>query len=55
MSDKPDTPACLDTQLMNFMKDWFPKEIKDKQKENTAEIAKEQLQDAGLDPRCVIM
>lgn len=40
---------------MNFMKEWFPREVKDKQKENSAEIAKETLEDAGLDVKCVVM
>lgn len=36
---------------MNFMKDWFPREVKAKQRENTAEIAKEQLEDvSGVSP-----
>ena len=40
---------------MNFMKSWFPKEVRAKQKENELEIAKEQTTEAGLDTRCVVM
>jgi hypothetical protein len=31
----------LDMTLMRFMKDWFPKEVKEKQRENEREIAHE--------------
>lgn len=44
----------LDSHLMNFMKDWFPREVREKQSENAREIAKENLEDAGIDPRCVV-
>lgn len=37
------------------MKEWFPKEVKEKKKENEMELAKEQVREAGLDPRCIIM
>jgi len=37
------------------MKEWFPKEVKIKQKENGTEVAKEQVEAAGLDTRCSIM
>ncbi|RXK42310.1 hypothetical protein M231_00300 [Tremella mesenterica] len=47
--------TSLDTTLMNFMKSWFPKEVRVKQKENEAEVAKEQAMEAGLDPKCMIM
>lgn len=49
------TTGCLDVALMSFMKDWFPKEVKEKQRDNSSELAKEQLQDAGLDTRCRVM
>ncbi|WWC90391.1 uncharacterized protein L201_005325 [Kwoniella dendrophila CBS 6074] len=45
----------LDLTVMNFMKSWFPKEVKLKQKENELEVAKEQAKEAGLDTRCLIM
>ncbi|BEJ15724.1 hypothetical protein CspHIS471_0503290 [Cutaneotrichosporon sp. HIS471] len=52
--------ACLDVTLMNFMKDWFPREVRAKQLESTAEIARESIEDAaGVRPterdRCVVM
>ncbi|CAK9781300.1 hypothetical protein CC85DRAFT_105615 [Cutaneotrichosporon oleaginosum] len=53
--------GCLDVTLMNFMKDWFPREVRAKQLEATAEIARESLEDAaGVRPTerdrgCVIM
>ena len=37
------------------MKEWFPKEVKEKRKENELEVAKEQTQEAGMDTRCNIM
>jgi hypothetical protein len=37
------------------MKEWFPKEVKEKEKENQAEIVKEQVEESGLDARCCIM
>ncbi|XAO25906.1 hypothetical protein I312_104739 [Cryptococcus bacillisporus CA1280] len=47
--------TCLDLTVMNFMKEWFPKEVKAKQKENDEEIVKEQAQATGMDTRCCIM
>lgn len=44
----------LDKALMGFMKDWFPKEVKEKQKENDREIAFEQAGGPEAD-RCVVM
>lgn len=37
------------------MKEWFPKEVKAKQKENDEEIVKEQARETGMDTRCCIM
>jgi hypothetical protein len=37
------------------MKEWFPKEVKEKQRENQQEVAKEQTEEAGMDSRCCIM
>jgi len=37
------------------MKEWFPKEVKEKQRENEVEIATEQGMVAAPDPKCVIM
>ncbi|KAK6910996.1 hypothetical protein I203_105031 [Kwoniella mangroviensis CBS 8507] len=47
--------GSLDLTVMNFMKSWFPKEVKAKQKENELEVAQEHAQEAGIDTRCVIM
>ncbi|AAW44448.1 conserved hypothetical protein [Cryptococcus deneoformans JEC21] len=47
--------TCLDLTVMNFMKEWFPKEVKAKQKENDEEIVKEQARETGMDTRCCIM
>ncbi|WVQ79771.1 hypothetical protein IAT38_001871 [Cryptococcus sp. DSM 104549] len=47
--------SSLDMTVMNFMKEWFPKEVKAKQKENEAEVNKEMAMEAGVDTRCVIM
>lgn len=48
--------ACgtlIDTSI-RFMKEWFPKEVKVKRKENEIEVAKEQVEESGLDTRCII-
>jgi hypothetical protein len=37
------------------MKEWFPKEVKEKQRENEVEIATEQGLVPPADPKCVIM
>lgn len=39
---------------MAFMKQFFPREVKSKQKENEKEVAKEDMEDAGMDASCVI-
>ncbi|KAB5591041.1 RING finger protein [Ceratobasidium theobromae] len=46
----------LDTALMHFMQDWFPKETKEKAKSNERESAEEQLAEMGINPDapCVI-
>lgn len=49
--------------MFRFMKEWFPKEVKAKQKENEQEIAGEQMgvvphnysHAQAHDPRCIIM
>lgn len=48
--------ANLDTALMHFMQDWFPKETKEKAKSNERESAEEQLAEMGINPDapCVI-
>jgi hypothetical protein len=45
----------LDNALMAFQKTWFPKEIKQKQKEDTKEIEKEYAQDLEINAKCLIM
>lgn len=37
------------------MKQWFPKEVKEKKKENGLEVAKEEAGEMGVDARCCIM
>lgn len=40
---------------MNFMKEWFPKETKEKAKANERESAEEELIELGINPGgCVI-
>jgi hypothetical protein len=40
---------------MNFMREWFPKETKEKAKSNERESAEEQLVEMGISPNgCVI-
>ncbi|KAG9000855.1 hypothetical protein FRB90_011724 [Tulasnella sp. 427] len=47
--------ANLDVALMNFMKDWFPKEVRIKAKENGEEANKEMAEELGIDNDCCIM
>ncbi|CAE6480146.1 unnamed protein product [Rhizoctonia solani] len=45
----------LDVGLMNFMKEWFPKETKEKSDANDRESAEEQLIEMGYNPgSCII-
>ncbi|CUA72004.1 Transcriptional regulator of yeast form adherence 3 [Candida albicans SC5314] [Rhizoctonia solani] len=45
----------LDVAVMNFMKEWFPKETKEKSDSNDRESAEEQLIEMGYNPgACVI-
>jgi hypothetical protein len=37
------------------MVEWFPLEVKEKQKSNEKEVALQQAADMGLDPRCIVM
>ncbi|WVR09317.1 hypothetical protein IAU60_006382 [Kwoniella sp. DSM 27419] len=41
----------LDMTVMNFMKEWFPKEVKEKQKENELEMAVEQGRAKSATPK----
>ena len=40
--------------MLNFMKDWFPKEAHKKLKSNEAEVAKEQMEELGFQTQCLI-
>ncbi|CAE7230668.1 unnamed protein product [Rhizoctonia solani] len=45
----------LDVAVMNFMKEWFPKETKEKSDSNDRESAEEQLIEMGYEPgSCII-
>ncbi|GFZ52079.1 hypothetical protein JCM24511_09852 [Saitozyma sp. JCM 24511] len=57
---KAECPLCRSKVVLladksGFMKEWFPKEVKAKQKENEEEVVKEHAADVGLDTRCVVM
>ncbi|KAJ7198829.1 hypothetical protein GGX14DRAFT_665350 [Mycena pura] len=47
----------VDWALLNFMRDWFPKEASVKLKQNEHEAAQEQLKELGIDPdeKCIVM
>lgn len=45
----------LDIALMNFMKDWFPKEVRIKARENGEEANKEMAEELGIDKDCRVM
>lgn len=49
--------ANVDWAMLNFMQDWFPKETKEKIKQNETEVVEEQLAELGLDSHqgCNIM
>ena len=46
--------ANVDWALLNFMKDWFPKEAHKKHKANEAEVAKEQMEELGFETQCSV-
>jgi hypothetical protein len=46
--------ANLDAALQSYLRLYFPKEVKQKAKENERESAKEQLAEMGMDTRCVV-
>lgn len=47
--------ANLDNALQEFLKLWFPKEVKLKIKSNSAEAAKEELLEMGMaDHKCLL-
>ncbi|KAF4605704.1 hypothetical protein EYR40_004493 [Pleurotus pulmonarius] len=47
----------VDWAMLNFMQDWFPKETKEKIKQNETEVVEEQLAELGLDSHqgCTVM
>ncbi|EMD32419.1 hypothetical protein CERSUDRAFT_118760 [Gelatoporia subvermispora B] len=46
----------VDWALLNFMRDWFPRECKEKLKQNEKEATREELEELGLQVQgCVIM
>jgi hypothetical protein len=45
----------LDNALMAYQKTWFPREIKQKQKEDTREIEKEYAKELEISGKCTIM
>lgn len=50
--------ANVDEALKRFMHEWFPKEVKEKDKENQKEAAQEQARELGMKdagPDCIIM
>lgn len=55
VSSAPDRAHREYTDRYRFMKEWFPKEVKEKQKENAEEIAGEQMGVVHQDPGCLIM
>lgn len=46
--------ANVDWALLNFMKDWFPIESREKLISNEKEAAKEQAEELGISEGCVI-
>lgn len=47
--------ANLDAALQNYLRLYFPKEVKQKQKENEKESTAEQMQEMGFDSKCCVM
>ncbi|KAJ6551658.1 hypothetical protein B0H19DRAFT_175761 [Mycena capillaripes] len=47
----------VDWALLNFMRDWFPEESAVKLRQNEREVAREQMEELGLDPnaKCIVM
>ena len=50
-------PENVDVALKRFMKEWFPKEVKEKDNSNQIEAAHEQAREMGFNPdaKCDIM
>ncbi|GAA5863069.1 hypothetical protein JCM3774_001411 [Rhodotorula dairenensis] len=48
--------ANLDTDMLKYLQEWFPREIKAKQKANQKEAAREELEEMGLkEHKCTVM
>lgn len=49
-------PANLDTDMLKYLQEWFPREIKAKEKANQKEAAREELEEMGLkEHKCLLM
>ena len=51
------TLANVDWALLNFMKDWFPIESREKLRQSEKEATEDYLKDLGFDPKgptCII-
>jgi hypothetical protein len=53
-ADATGDTANLDHAMKLFLKQWFPREVKQKQKESDREATKEELEELELDDRCVV-
>lgn len=48
--------ANLDTDMFKYLQEWFPREIKAKEKANQKEAAREELEEMGLkEHKCLLM
>lgn len=47
-------PGNLDKAAMEFMRLYFPREVKVKQRENEKEVAREDVEDMGMQEGCVV-
>lgn len=53
-STNSEVSGNLDQAMQQYLELWFPKEVKEKEKLNHAEAAKEELQAMGLDHKCIV-
>lgn len=40
--------------MEQFLKLWFPKEVREKEQANSIEAGREELEEMGLDGRCLV-
>lgn len=40
--------------MEQFLKLWFPKEVREKEHSNSVEAGREELEEMGLDNRCLV-